>query len=78
MQFSIDAGHDKQISVEFRRNSFTGRTTITINGNEQTLKSPYRLSTHFDLEFTKRWEFFTDPPQQSKVVVEEIRPFWFG
>ena len=78
MLFSIEIDKDETTSVEFKRNCFTGRTTVCINGNEKTLKSPYRLSTHFDFEFTKRWEFFIERPASSKIVIEQIRPTFFG
>ncbi|QDV50692.1 hypothetical protein [Gimesia fumaroli] len=78
MQFSIDIGCEPKTAVEFKRNWFTGRTTITIDGNEKTLKDPYSLSTHIDLEFTKRWEFSLENPEAFKLVVEQIRPVLFG
>ena len=78
MQFSIDTAGKERTSVEFKRNWFTGRTSITINGDKKTLRSPYRLSTHFNLEFTKRWEFFVETPEPSKIEVEEIRVSCFG
>ena len=78
MQFSIDTAGKERISVKFKRNWFTGRSSITINGNEKTLRSPYRLSTHFNFEFNKRWEFFIETPEPSKLVVEEDRVCCFG
>lgn len=78
MQFSIDLGHEQNSVIEFKRNWFTGRTTIIIDGNEQTLKDPYSLSTHFDLEFTKRWEFLIEIPEPVQLIVEQIRPVFLG
>ncbi|WP_339734664.1 hypothetical protein [uncultured Gimesia sp.] len=78
MQFSIDIGDEQKSAIEFKRNWFSGRTTVIIEGKEQTLKDPYAISTHVDLEFTKRWEFLVQNPMLPKVVIEQIRPFWFG
>ncbi|WP_299468420.1 hypothetical protein [uncultured Gimesia sp.] len=78
MQFSIDIGREQNLSIEFKRNWFTGRTTIIIDGNEKTLKDPYSFSTHFDFEFTKRWDFLIEIPEPAKLVVEQIRPVFFG
>ncbi|QDU50201.1 hypothetical protein [Gimesia panareensis] len=78
MQFSLELGRDQKNSIEYQRHWFSGRTTININGDVKTLKDPFQLSTHFDLEFTKRWEFAIETPEPAKLVVEEIRPVFFG
>lgn len=78
MKFSFDVGTEEKHRVEFVRDSFSGRTTITVDGESVQLKSPWLLNTHFNLRFVNRYEFDIGKREVHDVVIEHSRPKYFG
>jgi len=57
--------------AEFRRNWFTGRAELRIDGKVELLQNPLDPGTHFRLSLTKSW---LRQYKGHRVVIEAIRP----
>src|SRR5215475_8725174 len=66
IEFTLDGA-----VAEFRRNWFTGRAELRIDGNVELLQSPLDPGTHFQLSLTRRW---VRQYKGRDVVIEVIRP----
>ncbi len=78
MKFSFEVGIEEKHTVEFVRDSFSGRTTIAVDGEQLQLENPWKVKTHFNLEFVNRYEFVVGRHETHDVVVEHKRPKYFG
>jgi hypothetical protein len=78
MKISFEVGTEEKHRVDFSYHSFSGRTTITVDGESAQLKNPWLLTTHFNTEFVKRYEFDIGRKEVHDVVIEHTRPKYFG
>lgn len=74
MKISFDVGIGEKHQVEFVRDSFSGRTSIAVDGELLQLKDPWKVKTHFNLQYVNRYEFVVGRQEPHEVVVEHIRP----
>jgi hypothetical protein len=58
-------------AVEFARNCFTGRSTLTANGERTVLQSPLNPFTHFSMQPRQRWQCTVNG---KAIVIEKQRP----
>ena len=66
IEFTLDGA-----VAEFRRNWFTGRAELRIDGKADLLQNPLDLGTHIQLSLTRTWR------RQCKgyeVTIEAVRP----
>lgn len=77
MKFSLDVDQ-KKYHIEFSRNSFTGRATLTVNAQSMPLTSPGNLSTHFSFQLVRRYETTVGDEEKHQVVIEHERPRLLG
>jgi hypothetical protein len=68
MRLAFDVGGT---AVEFSRNWFTGRSTLTANGECQVLQSSLDPLTHFSVQLQRRWQCTVNGRQ---IVIEKQRP----
>jgi hypothetical protein len=66
IEFTLDGA-----VAEFRRNWFTGRAELRIDGKRELLQHPLGLGAHFQLSLTRRW---VRQYKGREVVIEVIRP----
>ena len=78
MRFALKVGDEERCRIEFSRNWFTGRASVNLDGESTTLKSPFKLSTHFSFQRVNRYECTVGRRPTHKVVIEHERPLLFG
>ncbi len=78
MKFSFYVGKTEKCRVEFSRNPFSGRVTVTVDGESTTLRSPWNPSTHFSPRLTRRYQFTVGDQEKYEVVIKEERPLLYA
>jgi hypothetical protein len=68
MKLAFDVGG---IAVEFSRSWFSGRVTLTADGERQVLQSPLDPFTHFSMQAQRQWQCTVNGRQ---IVIEKQRP----
>jgi hypothetical protein len=63
------------VPASFRRNDMTGRAESQVGGEVQTIQSPYRLSTHFDIRTRIAWARRVG---EHEIVIVRTRPRILG
>jgi hypothetical protein len=66
IEFTLDGA-----VAEFRRNCFTGRAELRIDGKVELLQNPLNPGTHFQLSLTKSW---IRQYKGHEIAIEAIRP----
>ena len=70
MKFSFDVGKTEKCRVEFSRNPFSGRVTVTVEpGESVAMREPKIPSTRL-----RRYEFIVGNQEKHEVVIEIERP----
>lgn len=57
MRFAFEVGENEKSQIEFCRNWFTGTMQILVAGRKVTYQGPFSLSTHFDWNLRRCYEF---------------------
>ena len=70
MKLAFDVGGT---AVEFSRNWFTGRSTLTADGERQVLQSSLDPFTHFSVQLQRRWQCTVNGRQMRRVEMTVTR-----
>jgi hypothetical protein len=74
MKISFEVGSRERHRLVFTRNWFTGRMTLSVDGEPATLQSPWDPSTHYNLTLVKNYEVKVGDPEVHSVRIEHTRP----
>jgi hypothetical protein len=78
MKFAFEVGDSEKARVEFYRNPWIGTMRITANGQQVAHVDPTHLSTHFDLQWVKRYTFVVGQQERHEITIEHERPVFAG
>jgi hypothetical protein len=78
LRIEITFGESEKIDLLLERNWFTGRFTFSVNGRKHTLKSPFNLFTHFNINTKNEYSFEVSDKEKHMVVIQHIRPRLFA
>ena len=70
LQFEVDGD-----TIEFSRNSFTGRCTLNTGTEDKVLDSPWSPFTHFSFRLKKQWQCSI---KEHEIIIEKKRPLLFA
>jgi|GEM_PF-147300 len=78
MKLQHTLGDKEKTEIVIERNWFTGSFIYRENGEENRIKSPWRLSTHFNWKLSREYDFEIGEEEKHSIKIIHSRPRWFG
>jgi len=74
MKLHYTLGDSEEISLVIKRNWFTGNFRYFADGTESKIKSPYNITTHFNINCSQEYQFEIGVTEKHFVKIKHTRP----